>query len=96
VSAISGTTVTLSAALTADKASGSAIKFADDRYNAVLAALFSYSDETSLTYQGGTSFSYASMTDANYPAPAASTAAAVKLKFGFLPASVQDYNIAKN
>ena len=93
VSAISGTTVTLSAALTADKASGSAIKFADDRYNAVLAALFSYSDETSLTYQGGTSFSYASMTDANYPAPAASTAAAVKLKFGFLPASVQDYNV---
>ena len=65
-------------------------------YDTVLKALFDYTDATSLTYQGGSSFSYANMTDANYPSFGAYTAAAVKLKFGFLPASVQDYNIAKN
>lgn len=64
-------------------------------YDATLAALFNYNDSTSLTYQGGTSFSYANMSDANYPSFPAYTSAAVKLKFGFLPASVQDSQTAR-
>jgi len=66
------------------------------QYDSVLAALFNYNDATSLTYQGGASFNYASMDDAtNYPSFPAYTAAAVKLKYGFLPASVQDTQIAR-
>jgi len=57
-------------------------------YDAVLAALFDYNNETSLTYQGGSSFSYANMSST--PSFFAYQASAVKLKFGFLPASVQD------
>jgi hypothetical protein len=57
-------------------------------YDAVLAALFDYNNETSLTYQGGSAFSYANMSAT--PTFFAYQASAVKLKFGFLPASVQD------
>lgn len=65
------------------------------QYDATLAALFNYTDATSLTYQGGASFNYAAMDDAtNYPSFPAYTAAAVKLKYGFLPASVQDTQTA--
>ena len=64
------------------------------QYDATLAALFNYNDATSLTYQGGASFSYANMSDANYPNFPAYTAAAAKLKFGFLPSSVQDTQTA--
>lgn len=55
-------------------------------YDAVLKALFSYTDETSLTYQGGTVLGDLS----SLPTFGAYTSAAVKLKFGFLPASVKD------
>jgi hypothetical protein len=61
-------------------------------YDPVLAALFDYNNETSLTYQGGSSFNYTNMTTA--PSFFAYTAAAVKLKFGFLPSSVQDTQFA--
>lgn len=61
------------------------------RYDAVLAALFDASDSTSLTYQGGTSFDYTAMTTTpvigTTPGFSASTSAAIKLKFGFLPSS---------
>jgi hypothetical protein len=56
------------------------------KYDAVLKALFDYTDETSLTYQGNTV--YGDMTAV--PTFGAYTSAAVKLKFGFLPASVKD------
>jgi hypothetical protein len=63
----------------------------NNRYDAVLAALFDAADSTSLTYQGGTSFDYANMTTTpvigTTPGFSASTSAAVKLKFGFLPSS---------
>lgn len=62
------------------------------RYDAVLAALFDASDSTSLTYQGGTSFDYSGMTTTpvigTTPGFSASTSAAIKLKFGFLPSSL--------
>ena len=62
------------------------------RYDAVLAALFSYTDATSLTYQGGASNVLGNLTA--LPSFPAYTSAAVKLKYGFLPASVQDENRA--
>ena len=66
-------------------------------YDAVLAALFDYTNETSLTYQGPNTGSaaataYTAMT--SVPSFGAYTAAAVKLKFGFLPASVEDKQFA--
>jgi ABC-type phosphate transport system substrate-binding protein len=68
----------------------------DPAYDSVLAALFSYNDSTSLTYQGGASFDYASMNDSDhYPSFPAYTSAAVKLKFGFLPASTQNTTIVR-
>ena len=68
-------------------------------YDAVLAALFDYTNETSLTYQGTNTGSaaataYTAMT--TVPTPGAYTAAAVKLKYGFLPASVEDKQFAHN
>lgn len=59
-------------------------------YDPVLAALFSYTDETSLTYQGDTVLG--SLT--SLPSYGAYTSAAVKLKFGFLPASIKDTQLA--
>ncbi len=63
------------------------------KFDAVLKALFDYNDETSLTYQGGALFDYAGMT--SVPSFGAYTSAAVKLKFGFLPSDVQDFQTAK-
>jgi hypothetical protein len=60
-------------------------------FDATLKALFDYNDETSLTYQGGSNFDYSAMT--SVPSFGAYTSAAVKLKFGFLPSSAQDYQI---
>ena len=65
-------------------------------YDAVLTALFDYTNETSLTYQGSTSqagaTAYGNMS--SVPSFGAYTAAAVKLKFGFLPASVEEVKYA--
>ena len=58
-------------------------------YDSVLKALFSYTDETSLTYQGDTVLASLS----SIPSFGAYTSAAVKLKFGFLPATVKDTQI---
>jgi len=68
-------------------------------YDAVLNALFDYTNETSLTYQGpntgaAAATAYSAMT--SVPSFGAYTAAAVKLKFGFLPASVEDKQFAHN
>lgn len=57
----------------------------DAKYDAKLVALLSYSDTTSLVYQGS-----ALLGDiTTLPTPLASTSQAVKQKFGFLPASTQ-------
>ena len=96
VSSVSGNVVTLSKAITAALTTSSIITFAGPSYNANLAALFDYTNETSLTYQGPSTGANAAtffinMNDTtNYPSFGAYTAAAVKLKFGFLPASVEN------
>ena len=68
-------------------------------YDPVLTALFDYTNETSLTYQGpstGANAATAYTAMSTVPSFGAYTAAAVKLKFGFLPASVEDKQFAHN
>jgi len=101
--ALDGTpNVTLGRTVVLDTAASGAVSgtlsFTSAYYDAVLAALFDYTSTTSLTYQGGASFDYAGMTTTpiiNTTAGFGSfTTAAVKLKFGFLPSSVQETKYA--
>ena len=101
--ALDGTpNVTLGRTVVLDTAASGAVSgtlsFTSAYYDAVLAALFDYTSTTSLTYQGGASFDYAGMTTTpviNTTTGFGSfTTAAVKLKFGFLPSSVQEVKYA--
>jgi hypothetical protein len=81
-------TVRLSKAITADLTSSSTVTTSNTFYNAILAKLFDYTYDGSLVWQG--SVAYASVTDSTtWPA---SDPMALKLKYGFLPASTQPTN----